>query len=207
MKTYPYQDGDQLIELVEKREYEGMELPAHELAILRAEDMATINDPRKELIRLREAIELLREIRDNEVNPQDETDKFLRDHQPSELSKARQELDEMKSLLESEKSTRNAIIKKGVEMEQAAKQEIQDAVKRMEEVPVEELTKTFWGPGQATVSSWGCDRVRARLIQAAKGECQTCKGLGGITRRVDAPHVGAYHVACPDCQPLAKGES
>lgn len=33
--------------------------------------------------------ELLREIRDSEVNAQDEADKFLRDHQPSELSKVR----------------------------------------------------------------------------------------------------------------------
>jgi hypothetical protein len=49
IKTYPYQDGDKLIELVEKREYDGMELLAHELATLRAEDMATINDLRKEL--------------------------------------------------------------------------------------------------------------------------------------------------------------
>ena len=49
MKTYPYQDGDRLIELVEKREYDGMELLAHELATLRAEDLATINDLRKEL--------------------------------------------------------------------------------------------------------------------------------------------------------------
>lgn len=45
-----------------------------------------------ELVRkdeLDNALELLREIRDNEVNPQDEADKFLRDHQPSELSKLR----------------------------------------------------------------------------------------------------------------------
>ena len=32
------------------------------------------------------ALELLRQIRDNEVNPQDEADKFLRDHVPSKLS-------------------------------------------------------------------------------------------------------------------------
>jgi len=49
MKIYPYQDGDQLIELVEKREYDGMEELANELAMLRAEDMATINDLRKEI--------------------------------------------------------------------------------------------------------------------------------------------------------------
>lgn len=38
---------------------------------------------------LAEAKELLREIRDNEVNAIDEADKFLRDHVPSELSKAK----------------------------------------------------------------------------------------------------------------------
>jgi hypothetical protein len=39
-----------------------------------------------------EAREVLREIRDNEVNPEDEADKFLRDHVPSELSKVREQL-------------------------------------------------------------------------------------------------------------------
>lgn len=38
------------------------------------------------------ARELLREIRDNEVNPQDEADKFLRDGVCSELSKCREAL-------------------------------------------------------------------------------------------------------------------
>ena len=41
------------------------------------------------LERLSEAEELIREIRDDEVNAQDETDKFLRDHKPSELAKMR----------------------------------------------------------------------------------------------------------------------
>lgn len=41
---------------------------------------------------LADAKELLREIRDHEVNEADEADKFLRDHIPSELSKARAEL-------------------------------------------------------------------------------------------------------------------
>ena len=39
-----------------------------------------------------EAREVLRQIRDNEVNPEDEADKFLRDHVPSELSKVREQL-------------------------------------------------------------------------------------------------------------------
>ena len=41
-------DGDQLVEYVEKREYDALSLLAHELATLRAEDMATINDLRQQ---------------------------------------------------------------------------------------------------------------------------------------------------------------
>ena len=52
MKIYPYQDGDRLIELVEKREYDTITLLAHDLANLRAEDMATINDLRNQLDRI-----------------------------------------------------------------------------------------------------------------------------------------------------------
>jgi hypothetical protein len=46
-------------------------------------DIHAIADLREELA---DAKELLREIRDNEVLPRDEADKFLRDHQPSVLS-------------------------------------------------------------------------------------------------------------------------
>lgn len=49
MKTYPYQTPEGIIELVEKREYDKLSLLTHELATLRAEDMATINDLRKQL--------------------------------------------------------------------------------------------------------------------------------------------------------------
>jgi hypothetical protein len=42
MRTFPYQDGDQLIELVEKREYDLIALLAH--------DLANQLDARKELI-------------------------------------------------------------------------------------------------------------------------------------------------------------
>ena len=42
-----------------------------------------------------EARELLREIRDDEVNAQDECDKFLRDHVPSELSKVTEQRDRL----------------------------------------------------------------------------------------------------------------
>jgi uncharacterized coiled-coil DUF342 family protein len=44
---------------------------------------------------LAEAREVLREIRDNEVNPEDEADSFLRDHAPSELSKVREQRDRL----------------------------------------------------------------------------------------------------------------
>jgi hypothetical protein len=80
----------------------------------------------------------------------------------------KREYDKLLSLLESEKATRNAIIKKGVDMERAAKQEFQDAVKRMEEVTSEELD-TIWmrAPGEIDDAF---NAVRARLISAAKGE-------------------------------------
>jgi len=45
-----------------------------------------------------DAREVLREIRDNEVNPEDEADKFLRDHVPSELSKVREQRDSIDSM-------------------------------------------------------------------------------------------------------------
>lgn len=43
MKTYPYNTPDGIIELVEKREYEELLKLVHDLANLRAEDMATID--------------------------------------------------------------------------------------------------------------------------------------------------------------------
>jgi len=49
---------------------------------------------------LAEAREVLREIRDNEVNPEDEADKFLRDHAPSELSKVRDQRDRLAEALD-----------------------------------------------------------------------------------------------------------
>jgi hypothetical protein len=45
------------------------------------------------LSKLNDATELLREIRDGEVNAEDEADKFLRDHQPSKLSETLAKLD------------------------------------------------------------------------------------------------------------------
>jgi hypothetical protein len=42
------------------------------------------------------------------------------------------------------------------------------AIARMEAVPLEELNKTYWNSGQVANPEWGCDRVRARLIAAAR---------------------------------------
>lgn len=59
MKIYPYQTPEGIIELVEKQEYDGLSLLAHELATLRAEDMATINDLRKQL---QDAVKRMEEV-------------------------------------------------------------------------------------------------------------------------------------------------
>ena len=59
VKIYPYQTPEGIIELVEKQEYDGLSLLAHELATLRAEDMATINDLRKQL---QDAVKLMEEV-------------------------------------------------------------------------------------------------------------------------------------------------
>lgn len=59
--------------------------------------------------------ELLREIRDHEVDASDEADKFLRDHQPSELSKVRAALGaaqaECKRLREDKTDMAEALVK------------------------------------------------------------------------------------------------
>lgn len=68
MQLYPYPTPEGIIDLVRKTEYDTL------------------------FQSLCEAEELIREIRDNEVNAQDEATKFLRDHKPSELSKLRSEL-------------------------------------------------------------------------------------------------------------------
>jgi hypothetical protein len=55
------------------------------------------------------AKELLREIRDNEVNPQDEADKFLRDHQPSELAKWRAVAEGLATAIQEQAQTEEAL--------------------------------------------------------------------------------------------------
>ncbi len=54
------------------------------------------------------------------------------------------------------------------ELEQAAKQELQEAVTRMEAIPVTELDWIWDNTGETALD--GFEAVRARLIQAVKGE-------------------------------------
>ncbi len=61
MKTYPYMDGDQLIELVEQREYDEILKLSLQLANLRAEDMATIKDQTVMIEKLANALTLITE--------------------------------------------------------------------------------------------------------------------------------------------------
>jgi hypothetical protein len=61
MKTYPYMDGDQLIQLVEQREYDELAELALKLANLRAEDMATIKDQTVLIEKLANALALITE--------------------------------------------------------------------------------------------------------------------------------------------------
>ena len=61
MKTYPYMDGDQLIELVEQREYDEILKLALQLANLRAQDMATIKDQTAMIEKLANALTLITE--------------------------------------------------------------------------------------------------------------------------------------------------
>jgi len=118
MKTYPHQEGDGIIELVRKDEHDavvrelqkiladanrGAERNAH----INRSFAGQINQLHSDIQELNatkdehdKALELLREIRDDQVNAQDEADKFMRDHQPSELSKLRVELTRWQLLAE-----------------------------------------------------------------------------------------------------------
>lgn len=203
MKIYPYQTPNGVIDLVEKREYY------------------------KLFDNLCEAEELIREIRDGEVNAQDEADKFFRDHQPSELSLAKAEIRKhisanaelierlaeareshihasardvqtiqrqsvlLERLANALKSLQTAfdceaesglvdhdqiadIIQPALSAYESANLElvnpIDEAVRRMEAVSDEELNEVHWN-GDGCVNSYAANnRVRARLISAAKGE-------------------------------------
>ena len=61
MKTYPYMDGDQLIQLVEQREYDEVAELALQLTNLRAEDMATIKAQSVMIEKLANALALITE--------------------------------------------------------------------------------------------------------------------------------------------------
>jgi hypothetical protein len=61
MKTYPYMDGDQLIQLVEQQEYDELAELALKLANLRAEDMATIKAQSVMIDKLANALALITE--------------------------------------------------------------------------------------------------------------------------------------------------
>ena len=218
MKTYPHQEGDGIIELVRKDEHDAVVRELQKLladanrgaernAHINRSFAGQINQLHSDIQELNatkdehdKALELLREIRDDQVNAQDEADKFLRDHQPSELSKLRVELTRWQSLAESlatvltrcdnllsgEMTFRRHSpiwqVLNGIEIYDSIKpalaayksgnlpDPLAEAVKRMEAVPCEELNKAYWNSGQVANSEWGCDRVRTRLISAAKGE-------------------------------------
>lgn len=61
MKTYPYMEGDQLIQLVDVREYDELAELALKLANLRAEDMATIKEQTVMIRTLANALALITE--------------------------------------------------------------------------------------------------------------------------------------------------
>lgn len=77
MKIYLQMDGDKLVEYIEKAEYDLLRFaPNYLQSELRAAN-AILADTQAEL---NAAKELIREIRDNEVNAVDEATKFLRDY-------------------------------------------------------------------------------------------------------------------------------
>ena len=209
MKTYPHQENSEIIELVRKDEHDAVVRELQKLladanrgaernAHINRSFAGQINQLHSDIQELNatkdehdKALELLREIRDDQVNAQDEADKFLRDHQPSELSKLRVELTRWQSLAERlaealidisahdgpgfPHGTCCNIAGQALAAYESAKSgnlpdPLAEAVKRMEAVPCEELNKAYWNSGQVANSEWGCDRVRTRLISAAKGE-------------------------------------
>lgn len=55
-------------------------------------------------------------------------------------------------------------------VKQSLNQQLQDAVKRMEDVTDADLVLAYWAGSHSTLVHEGANRVRARLIQAAKGD-------------------------------------
>lgn len=145
MKTYPYQDGDRLIQLVEKRELNQLlerlaEARESHLAAS-ARDVQTIQRQAILLERMAGALETL--------------------VKQAEYHKAVGVYwDEARQALAAYESANPEPIANPID----------EAVKRMEAVSDEELNKVHWN-GDGCVNSYAANnRVRARLIQAAKGE-------------------------------------
>lgn len=153
MKTYPYMDGNQLIELVEQREYDEILKLSLQLANLRAKDMATIKDQTVMIRTLANALALItEEYKDRRFQFGDEY--LWQKHEGNNpLPTAFAALDAYESA-----------------NPEPIANPIDEAVKRMEAVSDEELNKVHWN-GDGCVNSYAANnRVRARLIQAAKGE-------------------------------------
>jgi hypothetical protein len=121
---------------------------------------------------LAEAKELLREIRDNEVNAIDEADKFLRDHVPSELSKAKARCAELDKELEGaigfgdeeEQRCKNfSIALHGAERRAALAEAQRDKMKAALErlmLPIEERVKE-WAENRYGVAAFSASRMQA----------------------------------------------
>ena len=144
MKTYPYQDGDRLIQLVEKRELDQL---LERLADARESHLAAsardVQTIQRQAIMLKRLVRALRDIAWV-------TETGHRDYWTGDTA--------FTALTAYEAS----------KLEPAANP-IDEAVKRMEEVPVLELNKLHFD-----AMDYGnfndIEAVRARLIQAAKGE-------------------------------------
>jgi hypothetical protein len=152
MKTYPYHTPEGIIELVEQREYDELAELALQLANLRAEDMATIKARSVMIDKLANALTLItEEYEDRRFQFGD--DPLWQKHEGNNpLPTAFAALDAYES----------------ANFEPVANP-IDEAVKRMEAVPVLELNKLHFD-----AMDYGnfndIEAVRARLIQAAKGE-------------------------------------
>ena len=151
MKTYPYMDGDQLIQLVEQQEYDELAELALKLANLRAEDMATIKDQTVMIEKLANALTLItEEYEDRRFQFGDEY-LWQKYEGNNPLPTAFAALDAYES----------------ANFEPVANP-IDEAVQRMEAIPVTELDWIWDNTGETAFD--GFEAIRARLISAAKGE-------------------------------------
>ena len=155
MKTYPYQDGDRLTQLVEKRELdqllerlsEARESHLH----ASARDVQTIQRQAIMLERLAGALEKMLYIIGNpSAEPETlwRTDDEVNDAYHTSLE-----------ALAAYESANFAPVANAID----------EAIKRMKAVPVQELHKV-WDDAPGGSSLVAFEAVRARLISAAKGE-------------------------------------